>query len=66
MKFRYLAFAILALSACKEESQKQTVQAIPVEVIATKPVDVPLFLEFSGRAQGSKEVEVRSQVSGIL
>lgn len=59
----------LALSACKEN--ENNVQAgsnsLPdVNVIELKPQNIPLSFEFSARAQGSKETEVRARVGGIL
>ena len=61
---------LLALSACKEE-QKTASSApaqtlLPVDVLEVQPRDVPLSFEFSARAQGYKETEVRARVSGIL
>ncbi len=67
MKARYLFIALAFLSACKEDnSTNNAAQALKVNTIIAQEQDVPLELEFSGRAQGSKEVEVRSRVSGIL
>ncbi len=40
--------------------------AMPVSVIEVKPQRVPLIVEAVGQAEGSKEVEVRARVSGIL
>jgi membrane fusion protein (multidrug efflux system) len=38
----------------------------PVEVVTLRPRTVMLELEYSGRAMGSQEVEVRARVGGIL
>lgn len=40
--------------------------AMPVAVIEAKPQRIPLTVEAVGQAEGSKEVEVRARVSGIL
>ena len=62
---------VLSLCACKED--KSEVQnaaaktaALPVNVLEVAAEDVPLSFEFSARAQGYKETEVRARVSGIL
>ena len=59
------------MCACKED--KSEVQnaaaktaALPVNVLEVAAEDVPLSFEFSARAQGYKETEVRARVSGIL
>ena len=59
---------ILALSACKKGDNQNTISTKPqdVSVLELKSEDIPLNFEFSARAQGSKETEVRAQVSGIL
>ncbi len=40
--------------------------ALPVTVIEVQPQHVPIIVEAAGQAEGSKEVEVRARVSGIL
>lgn len=63
-----MAAAILALSACKEDkNQNQNAVQVPVVgAVRVEPQNVPLSFEFSARAQGSKETEVRARVGGIL
>ena len=39
---------------------------VPAKVLEVAPQRVPIVLEAVGQAQGSKEVEVRARVSGIL
>ena len=39
---------------------------IPVSMIEVRPQQVPVTIEAIGQAEGSKEVEVRARVSGIL
>ena len=58
----------IALSACdKNDNQNvNTNKPQDVSVMELKSEDIPLNFEFSARAQGSKETEVRAQVSGIL
>lgn len=41
-------------------------QAMPVAVVAAKLSSVPVLLEAVGRAEGSKEVEVRARVTGLI
>lgn len=59
---------ILALSACKKSDNQTAISTKPqdVSVLELRSEDIPLNFEFSARAQGSKETEVRAQVSGIL
>ncbi|MFI3241829.1 MAG: efflux RND transporter periplasmic adaptor subunit [Alphaproteobacteria bacterium] len=67
MKLRYLMILVALLSACKDkDKQTAEVKKLEVETISLQKQDIPLDLEFSGKAQGFKEVEVRSRVSGIL
>ena len=57
----------LALCACKEEKAPEAASAsMKVNVVQVQPQDVPLSFEFSARAQGYKETEVRARVGGIL
>ena len=67
--------ATLALSACgrKDEGQAGPVgpgggaqQALPVTVIEAAPKRVPVTIDTVGQSEGSKEVQVRARVSGIL
>ena len=39
---------------------------LPVEVIVVKKEPVPIWLEFTGKTEASKRVEVRARVTGIL
>ncbi len=41
-------------------------QIADIKIEAVKKKDIPLNFEFIGRAEASKEVEIRSRVSGIL
>lgn len=63
-----LLAVILTLTACKDENSDKNRQAqMPiVEAVRVEPENVPLSFEFSARAQGSKETQVRARVGGIL
>jgi len=70
---RSLAVAALAaiLSACgaAESQPNGTHGAMPppeVRTVTVAPRDVPVTFEYAGRTAGSREVEVRARVSGIL
>lgn len=70
-KFRTTTFVIsivLALSSCGKKEEPKTVAppALPVKVVKVEMTKVPVLIESVGQAQGSKEVEVRARVSGIL
>ena len=59
--------AALALTACQDKADGPP--AMPpseVTIVTVKPKDVPLTLEYVGQTAGSREVEVRARVSGIL
>jgi len=64
----------LLLSACgndaddaaKKKAAAAPPPAIPVTVHRVQPQRVPISLEAVGQAEGSREVEVRARVSGIL
>ena len=40
--------------------------AMPVAVVAAKLSSVPVLLEAVGRAEGSKEVEIRARITGLI
>jgi membrane fusion protein (multidrug efflux system) len=58
----------LTLSACGkgQPAADAGMQALPVTVIEMQPQKVPVMVEAVGQTQGSKEVEVRPRVGGIL
>lgn len=64
--------AALALAGCGNKDQQQGGpggpggQAMPVTVIEARPQRVPVDVEAVGQSEGSKEVQVRARVSGIL
>jgi len=65
-----LLFAIL-LAGCEKGGANTPAGAppaagIPAKVLEVAPQRVPVVLEAVGQVQGSKEVEVRARVSGIL
>ena len=70
LKQKIYAFAavLLMLPACKEDNGQNNMEPqIPVVgAVRLEPQNVPLSFEFSARAQGSKETEVRARVGGIL
>jgi membrane fusion protein (multidrug efflux system) len=61
--------AAAALPGCSKGDAKQESSAppaIPVSVIQVAPREVPVVFESVGRTEGSREVQVRARVSGIL
>ncbi len=74
MTRRLLAIACAALVACsegdakqkKDDAAKAAPAALPVTVIEIAPREVPVVFEAVGRTEGSREVQVRARVSGIL
>jgi len=70
-----LLVAILcgALAACsqgdasqKNDNAKAAPDAVPVSVLEVQPREVPVTFEAVGRTEGSREVQVRARVAGIL
>lgn len=62
-----LVLAALTLAACGRESQPAADgQAVAVTTQRIEAQRVPLMIETVGRTEGSKEIELRARVSGIL
>jgi membrane fusion protein, multidrug efflux system len=53
-------------SAARAATAPQGPPAVPAKVREMRPQNVPIVLEAVGQVQGSKEVEVRARVTGIL
>jgi membrane fusion protein, multidrug efflux system len=53
-------------SAARAATAPQAPPAVPAKVREAKPQNVPIVIEAVGQVQGSKEVEVRARVTGIL
>ena len=70
LPLRALALAaILTLTACNKGDAQQAVAApppVPVSAIQVAPHEVPVVFEAVGRTEGSREVQVRARVAGIL
>lgn len=60
-----LAASVL-LTACGKKAEQQQEQTLPVSVLEVQTQEVPLMMEATGQTAGSKEVEVRPRISGIL
>jgi membrane fusion protein (multidrug efflux system) len=61
----------LALAACSQGDAKQAAKAaapaaLPVGIVKTELRQVPVTFEAVGRTEGSREVQVRARVAGIL
>jgi membrane fusion protein (multidrug efflux system) len=73
--FAAVACAVLLLAGCgkgnddaakKKGAAAAPPPAIPVAVKQVQPQRIPITLETVGQAEGSREVEVRARVSGIV
>ena len=65
------AAAIILFSGCDKADQGSggtagSMPAMPVTVIEARPQQVPMIIEAVGQTEGSKDIEVRARVSGIL
>lgn len=54
------------LSACGQSVNTAADQPVPVTTVQVVTRPVPIVLEAVGRTEGSKEVEIRARVSGIV
>lgn len=54
------------LAACNQPAPPPPPPPVPVTTMVVTPRQVPILVEAVGRTEGSKEVEVRARVSGIL
>ena len=62
-----LLFPVLAwLAACGNKAEQNGEKPIPVTTQQVEPRSVPVVMEAVGRTEGSKEVEIRARVSGIV
>jgi len=66
-----LIISAALLAACTEggaqqKSDKAGPAAVPVSMLEVAPREVPVALDAVGRAEGSREVQVRARVAGIL
>jgi membrane fusion protein (multidrug efflux system) len=64
--FILIAVATGLLAACDKKTAPQTGTPIPVTTLQLQAKSLPLVIETVGRTEGSKEVELRARVSGIL
>jgi membrane fusion protein (multidrug efflux system) len=60
--------ALLLLAACDDgpAAAAAAPPALPVSVLEVKSERLPIAIEAVGRAEGSREVEIRARVAGIL
>jgi membrane fusion protein (multidrug efflux system) len=74
MKFLVVLLAT-ALAACTDSGAKQQEKkaakdaapaAVPVTIVPAAPREVPVSFEAVARTEGSREVQIRARVSGIL
>jgi len=71
---RFLPFLLaIAVAACsqgdasqKKGDAKAAPPAVPVTVLEATPRQVPITFEAVGRTEGSREVQIRARVAGIL
>jgi len=61
-----MSAAALLASCGKEETKAAAPPALPVATVKVATQKVPVSLESVGQAEGSREVEIRARVSGIL
>ncbi|MBI1422326.1 MAG: efflux RND transporter periplasmic adaptor subunit [Gammaproteobacteria bacterium] len=63
----FAAFTFSLLAGCERaDSQSQGMSPAEVSVVTVQAQDVPAVYEYTGETAGSREVEVRARVKGIL
>ena len=70
-RIAYMAALAVLLTGCFEKKEEKQPTAAPQQLLTVSGVtvqtqDVDLSFEYTGKAQGSKETEVRARVGGIL
>src|ERR1044071_4932471 len=55
-----------ALTACGGKADSHAEKPVPVTTRTVAVTSAPIVLEAVGRTEGSKEVEIRARVSGIV
>ncbi|ADU67242.1 efflux transporter, RND family, MFP subunit [Desulfurispirillum indicum S5] len=64
-----LLFSLVGLAGCGQDPSQQGGFQMPpaqVSVLKVQPTDVGVYREYPARIHGSRQVQVRAQVSGIL
>src|SRR5262245_22085789 len=61
-----LLSGVLALAACGGKADSNADKPVPVTTRTVAETSAPIVLEAVGRTEGSKEVEIRARVSGIV
>lgn len=64
-----LAALLLALAGCSGQAEEGAQMAFPppqVNVVTIAPQDLPVEREYIGQTKGSREVEIRPRVGGII
>ncbi len=68
------AISFLFLTACSDEKNEQNAATqappepppLPVEFILVEQDDIPIWLEFTGKTEATKRIEIRARVAGRL
>ena len=63
-----IIFSLILFAGCKKEVQQAQRTETPaiVELMTVEQKDTPFVVEYVGITEGSKSVEVKAQVGGIL
>jgi membrane fusion protein (multidrug efflux system) len=61
-----ILFGVIGLTACGGKADTTGAKPIPVTTRTVEVSSAPIVLEAVGRTEGSKEVEIRARVSGIV
>ena len=67
-----LAVLLITLSACSDDKKAKQAQPppepppLPVEYVVARQEPIPIWLEYTGKTEASKRIQVRARVMGIL
>lgn len=72
--FLLIAISFLFLTSCSDEKKEQSAATqappepppLPVEYFMVEQDDIPIWLEFTGKTEATKRIEVRARVAGQL
>ncbi|WP_274475607.1 efflux RND transporter periplasmic adaptor subunit [Mangrovimonas aestuarii] len=65
LKLLFLILSIIIVS-CKQKDKQQVAAITPINVVAVKTQEVPIYKEFVGQVYGIKDIPIRARVDGFL
>ncbi len=72
VSFLLLSVILILAAGCGDDkqeqdaSQSQEIPPLPVEALTVKKENIPIWIEYTGKTEASKRIEVRARVAGRL